>query len=119
MYFNRDGFHKSNSADFTNPISDGEAPSHWAVRTLHSLSRLMPGWQRFALLGCTWKFLMPTLPKLILWWCCPPALPRPPGCFLCLPILPWPWLTCPLSFLVFFLQVAIASLVEVNQAIKA
>ena len=33
MYFNRDGFHKSNSADFTNPISDGEAPSHWAVRT--------------------------------------------------------------------------------------
>merc|ERR1719187_3102848 len=25
----------------------------------HSLSRLMPGWQRLALLGCTWKFLMP------------------------------------------------------------
>lgn len=25
------------------------------------------------------------LSKLILWWCIPPALPRPPGCFLCLP----------------------------------
>lgn len=25
------------------------------------------------------------LSKLILWWCCPPALPRPPGCFLCFP----------------------------------
>ena len=25
------------------------------------------------------------LSKLILWWCCPPALPRPPGCFRCLP----------------------------------
>ena len=26
------------------------------------------------------------LSKLILWWCWPPALPRPPGCFLCLPV---------------------------------
>jgi hypothetical protein len=63
------------------------------------------------------------LSKFILWWCIPPALPRPPGClrcfpkiskhnlsfFLkiqnwsCLPIRPWPWLTCPRSFLVFFL----------------
>lgn len=25
------------------------------------------------------------LSKLILWWCCPPAFPRPPGCFLCFP----------------------------------
>lgn len=25
------------------------------------------------------------LSKLILWWCIPPAFPRPPGCFLCLP----------------------------------
>jgi len=70
------------------------------------------------------------LSKFILWWCIPPALPRPPGCFLCLPeiiipyelppsfdtitntqrhehqpIRPWPWLTCPLNFLVFFLCV--------------
>lgn len=22
---------------------------------------------------------------IIRWWCWPPALPRPPGCFLCLP----------------------------------
>lgn len=69
------------------------------------------------------------LSKLILWWCIPPALPRPPGCFLCFPegsdqislnqvrqhedqdqtlqtrqqhspIRPCPWLTCPRSFLV-------------------
>lgn len=66
------------------------------------------------------------LSKLILWWCMPPALPRPPGCFLCLPAdtkhitpheersslapqtcispnlptRPCPWLTCPRSFLV-------------------
>lgn len=26
------------------------------------------------------------LSKLILWWCIPPAFPRPPGCFLCLPV---------------------------------
>ena len=32
----------------------------------------------------------------------PPALPRPPGCFLCLPIRPWPALTWPLFFLFFF-----------------
>jgi len=25
------------------------------------------------------------LSKLIRWWCCPPALPRPPGCLRCLP----------------------------------
>lgn len=36
------------------------------------------------------------------WWCMPPALPRPPGCFLCLPIRPWPALTWPLFFLFFF-----------------
>jgi hypothetical protein len=29
------------------------------------------------------------------WWCCPPALPRPPGCLRCLPTRPWPALTCP------------------------
>lgn len=65
------------------------------------------------------------LSKLILWWCKPPAFPRPPGCFLCLPVgiqhifrcggfirsddgkdgsnlptRPCPWLTCPRSFLV-------------------
>ena len=34
MYFNRNGFHRSNLADFTNPWYDGEAVrSHWAVRT--------------------------------------------------------------------------------------
>jgi hypothetical protein len=22
----------------------------------------------------------------VLWWCWPPALPRPPGCFLCFPL---------------------------------
>ena len=32
---------------------------------------------------------------MILWWCCPPALPRPPGCFLCLPTRPCPADTCP------------------------
>lgn len=31
----------------------------------------------------------------------PPALPRPPGCFRCLPMRPWPWLTWPRSFRVF------------------
>lgn len=57
----------------------------------HNLSRLSVGqklWLRFR-----WKFLMPTFPKypgwylskLILWWCIPPALPRPPGCLRCLP----------------------------------
>lgn len=39
------------------------------------------------------------------WWCIPPALPRPPGCLRCLPIRPWPWLTWPRSFLVFFLLI--------------
>ena len=29
------------------------------------------------------------------WWCWPPAKPLPPGCFLCLPIRPWPAETCP------------------------
>merc|ERR1719259_142865 len=48
-----------------------------------------------------------SLSRLILWWCCPPAFPLPPGCFLCLPILPWPWDTWPLNFLVFFLLVDI------------
>lgn len=38
----------------------------------------------------------------ILWWCIPPARPLPAECFLCFPILPWPWETCPLSFLHFF-----------------
>ncbi len=42
-----------------------------------------------------------------LWWCWPPALPRPPGCFLCFPIRPWPWETWPRSFRVFFLHVDI------------
>jgi len=34
----------------------------------------------------------------IRWWCCPPALPRPAGCFLCFPIRPWPICTCPRFF---------------------
>merc|ERR1719239_914933 len=29
---------------------------------VHSLSRLMAGEQWFEMLGCTWKFLMPTVP---------------------------------------------------------
>lgn len=32
----------------------------------------------------------------------PPALPRPPGCFLCLPTRPWPALTWPRFFRFFF-----------------
>ena len=35
----------------------------------------------------------------ILWWCWPPAIPRPPGCFRCLPMRPWPALTWPRFFL--------------------
>ncbi|CAN1838690.1 hypothetical protein LINPERHAP1_LOCUS35525 [Linum perenne] len=58
-----------------------------------------------------WKYLIPTLPKYpgwylskrILWWCIPPALPRPPGCLRCLPTRPCPALTWPL-FLRFFLN---------------
>ncbi len=42
-----------------------------------------------------------------LWWCWPPALPRPPGCFLCFPIRPWPWETWPRNLRVFFLHVDI------------
>lgn len=58
----------------------------------HNLSKLIDGqklWFRFK-----WKFRIPNLPKypgwylskLILWWCIPPALPRPPGCLRCFPI---------------------------------
>ena len=39
---------------------------------------------------------------MILSWCIPPALPLPPGLFLCLPTLPWPMDTWPLIDLVFF-----------------
>lgn len=41
------------------------------------------------------------LSKRMRWWCWPPALPRPPGCFLCFPTRPWPAETCP-RFLRFF-----------------
>lgn len=85
----------------------GAFPLFWSFshssRTLsptsdHNLSKLMVGqnlcWRR------KWKFLIPTLPKypgwylskLILWWCIPPALPRPPGCLRCLPESNVPWL---------------------------
>ena len=46
--------------------------------------------------------------KRIRWWCIPPALPRPPGCFLCLPMRPWPALTCPLFFRFFLKRVVIS-----------
>src|SRR5271154_6764302 len=32
---------------------------------------------------------------LVRWWCCPPAIPRPPGCFRCFPTRPWPAETWP------------------------
>ena len=34
----------------------------------HNLSILMPGWYRLALLGWTWKFLIPTFPKYPGWY---------------------------------------------------
>lgn len=37
----------------------------------------------------------------ILWWWLLPVLPRPPGCFQCLPVWPWSGLTWPQSFRVF------------------
>jgi len=48
------------------------------------------------------------LSKRIRWWCIPPALPRPPGCFLCLPMRPCPALTCPLFFRFFLKRVVIS-----------
>ena len=32
---------------------------------------------------------------MILWWCWPPAFPRPPGCLRCFPTRPWPAETWP------------------------
>ena len=52
--------------------------------------------------ACPWKvsftyyFII-----MILSWCMPPALPRPPGCFLARPTLPLPMDTWPLILLVF------------------
>lgn len=53
-----------------------------------------------------WALTFPKYPgwnlsKRMRWWCWPPALPRPPGCFLCFPTRPWPAETCP-RFLRFF-----------------
>ena len=38
---------------------------------------------------------------MIRWWCCPPALPRPPGCLRCFPMRPFPCDTEPRTVRVF------------------
>ena len=60
-----------------------------SLTRVHSLPRSTVGQKLWFLFK--WSCLIPTfpkcpggyLPKLILWWCKPPPLPRP-GCFLCL-----------------------------------
>lgn len=93
----------------------------WGTKD-QSLSMLTIGQQN--LLRSLWKYLIPTLPKYpgwylsnrIRWWCMPPAFPRPPGCFLCFPILPCPALTCPRFFRCFLNRVVISLFSRVSAA---
>lgn len=55
------------------------------------------------------------LSKLIRWWCCPPALPRPPGCLRCLPTRPWPAHTWPRFLRFFFRLVVIVATATVHR----
>ena len=91
--------------------------------SVHSLSRLIVGVTLSLLSEVAWVTIKPVsigtreacpnapscraaetyyFSIMILWYVIPPELPRPLGCFLCFPTLPWPMDSCPLIDLVFF-----------------
>ncbi len=50
------------------------------------------------------------------WWCWPPALPRPAGCFRCLPIRPWPMHSCPRFLRVLWRAVGCSNIIDRSAA---
>ena len=69
------------------PAASAAQSPHSSLQSLHSADASRCTVQRSCSVpgGCGRWAAAYYLSNMMRWWCWPPALPRPPGCFLCLP----------------------------------